>query len=376
MVDIDRLLQAVVQAGASDVHLAVACPLVARVNGALKMMQSAGEVAAQDMEDILRTIAPAARVQAFYQEKELDFSYGHPGLARFRVNACYQRGTISLCFRVLPAEVPSVEQLGLPKVCMDMVQQMRGLVLVTGATGSGKTTTLAALVNHLNETRSCRIITLEDPIEYLHLNKKCMIIQREMGNDTDSFSEGLRRALRQDPDVIMVEEMRDLESIALAITAAETGHLVLATLHTNGAAECVERLVGVFPAEQQQQILFQLSIGLSAVIYQMLLPRIDATGRIATIEVLVGTPAIRNLIRQNQISQIGSYMFMGSQYGMQTTEQALVSLIQRQVVSKEEAFARTPDRATLEKLLDLEGIEVPSELRSASAEAARSRAAS
>ena len=171
--------------------------------------------------------------------------------------------------------------------------------------------------------------------------------------------------------------MRDLESIALAITAAETGHLVLATLHTNGAAECVERLVGVFPAEQQQQqILFQLSIGLSAVIYQMLLPRIDATGRIATIEVLVGTPAIRNLIRQNQISQIGSYMFMGSQYGMQTTEQALVSLIQRQVVSKEEAFARTPDRATLEKLLDLEGIEVPSELRSASAEAARSRAAS
>ena len=376
MVDIDRLLQAVVQAGASDVHLAVSCPPVARVNGSLKMMHSAGEVSEQDMEEVLRTIATPERVETFYREKELDFSYGHPGLARFRVNACYQRGTISLCFRVLPAEIPSVEQLGLPKVCTDVIQQLRGLVLVTGSTGSGKTTTLAALVNHLNESKSCRIITLEDPIEYVHQNKRCMIIQREMGSDTDSFSEGLRRALRQDPDVIMVGEMRDLESISLAITAAETGHLVLGTLHTNGAAECIERLVGVFPADQQQQVQFQLSIGLSAVIYQMLLPRIDVQGRIATVEVLVGTPAIKNLIRQNQITQIGSYMFMGSQYGMQTTEQALVSLIQQQVVSKEEAFARTPDRATLEKLLDLEGIEVPAELRAATPDVARSRATS
>ena len=267
-------------------------------------------------------------------KKSWTYSYSQPGLARFRVNVCYQRGTIGLSFRVLPPEIPSPEELGLPPACLGLVKQLQGLVLVTGPTGSGKSTTLATMVNHINKTNSCRIITLEDPIEFLHQNKRSMIIQREMGGDTHSFRESLRRVLRQDPDVIMVGELRDLESISLALTAAETGHLVLATLHTNGAAESVERMVGVFPAEQQQQAQFQLSLGITGVFFQALLPRSEGKGRIAAFEVLVGTTAIKNIIRQNQIAQIGSYMVMGAQYGMQTLEQSLVDLVQRGVVSK------------------------------------------
>ena len=363
MVDIDKLLQAVVEAGASDLHLAVSNPPVVRVNGGLKIMQREGNLTQQDMEDILQAIISRENLAAFQQDKELDFAYGRAGLARFRVNASYQRATISLSFRILPPDIPAPEKLGLPSVCLALASQLRGLVLVTGPTGSGKSTTLAAMINHLNETTSCRIITVEDPIEFLHRNKRCMIIQREIGRDTHSFSESLRRALRQDPDVVMVGELRDLESVSLALAAGETGHLVLGTLHTNGAAESIERLVGISPAEQQQQVQFQLSIGLTAVIYQTLLPMSGGRGRVAAFEVLVGTTAIKNLIRQNQIAQIRSYMFMGGQYGMQTLEQALVGLVQKGLVSREEAFARPPDRATLEKLMELEGIDVPAELR-------------
>ena len=210
---------------------------------------------------------------------------------------------------------------------------------------------MAAMVDHLNATNSIRIITLEDPIEFMHLNKRSMIIQREIGGDTNSFSESLRRALRQDPDVIMVGELRDLESVSLAITAAEAGHLVLGTLHTNGAAESVERLVGIFPAEQQQQIQFQLSTNIAGVIYQTLMPRLEGKGRIEAFEVLVGTNAIRNLIRQNQMSQIRSYMFMGGESGMLTLEQSLSRLVQEGVISRQEAFSRAPDQATLDQML-------------------------
>ena len=365
MVDIDRLLQGVVEAGASHIHLAVGTPPVARVNGYLKMVQGGGPLTQQDLEGVLQSIATREKLTAFQQDKELDFCYGRSGVARFRVNACYQRGTISLALRILPAEIPTAEQLGLPSACLDFVSQLRGLVLATGPTGSGKSTTLAAMLNHINETTSCRIITLEDPIEFLHRSKKSMIIQREIGDDTHSFNESLRRALRQDPDVVMVGELRDLESVSLALAAAETGHLVLATLHTNGAAESIKRLVGIFPGEQQQQVQFQLSIGISGVIYQALIPRAEGKGRIAAFEVLVGTQAVKNLIRTNQIAQIRSYMFMGGQYGMQTQEQALVGLMKNGLVSKGEAFSRAPDRAVLEKLMDLEGLEVPAELRSA-----------
>ena len=315
---------------------------------------------------MLLAITSKENVDTFHREKELDFAYGRPGLARLRVNACYQRGTISLAFRVLSEQMPTPQELGLPPICLDFVSQLRGLALVTGPTGSGKSTTVAAMVNYVNETTSCRIITLEDPIEYIHQNKKNMFVQREIGGDTLSFSESLRRALRQDPDVIVVGEMRDLESVSLALSAAETGHLVIGTLHTNGAAESIERLVGIFPAEQQQ-VQFQLSIGITGVIYQALLPRASGKGRIAAFEVLVGTMAVKNLIRTNQIPQIRSYMFMGAQYGMQTLEQSLLALLKSGDVGIDEAFAWAPDRATLEKLMDLEKLDVPSELRAAPA---------
>ena len=349
--NIEKLLQTVVEVGGSDLHMAVANPPVVRVNGELKMVQADGPLTAGSIEEALKEIVSEEDFSSFRRDKELDFSYGQPGLARFRVNASYQRGTVSLCFRVLPPEIPSVDQLGLPPVCVELLGQLRGLVLVTGATGSGKSTTLAAMVDHLNANNSIRIITLEDPIEFLHLNKRSMIIQREIGGDTHSFSESLRRALRQDPDVIMVGELRDLESVSLAITAAETGHLVLGTLHTNGAAESVERLVGIFPGEQQQQIQFQLSTSIAGVIYQTLLPRLGGKGSIAAFEVLVGTNAIRNRIRQNQMSQIRSYMFMGGETGMQTLEQSLTRLVQDGLISRQEAYAQAPDQATLDKML-------------------------
>lgn len=351
MIDLLPLLQAVVKAGASDLHLAVGNPPVARVNGELKIVQKDTAMTDQDMEEILGTLTTPENMAAFHRDKELDFSYTAPGLARFRVNACYQRSSIGLSLRILPAEVPTAKELNLPAVCLDLVSQLKGLVLVTGPTGSGKSTTLAALVNHLNETTSCRVVTMEDPIEYVHRNKRCMIIQREVGADTHSFSASLRRALRQDPDVIMVGELRDVESVALALSAAETGHLVLGTLHTNGAAECIERLVSITPAEQQQQVQFQLSLSMAGIIFQALLPKLEDKGRVAAFEILVGTTAIKNLIRQNQLTQITTYMFMGGEYGMQTLEQSLASLVQGGLVSREEAISRASDRTTLEKLL-------------------------
>ena len=367
MVEINKLLETVSQAGASDLHLAVGNAPVARVNGELKMVQAAGALVPQDAEEVLRAVASPEQLAEFEQSKELDFSYSLPGVARFRVNASYQRGSISLSFRVLSSEIPDAKQLNLPPICLTLASQLKGLVLVTGATGSGKSTTLAAMINHINENQSCRIITLEDPIEFVHPNKKCMVIQREVGADTHSFKEALRRALRQDPDVIMVGELRDLDSMSLAITAAETGHLVLGTLHTNGAAECIERIVGIFPADQQEQVQYQLSIGLAGVIFQSLMPTADGKGRVAAHEVMVGTSAIRNLIRQNQIAQIKSFMFMGGDAGMQTLEQSLAGLVQRELISREEAYTRSPDAATLDRLLGTEdGVSDPSgRLRSA-----------
>ena len=372
MLDINLLLRNVVEAGASDLHLAAANPPVVRVNGALKMVQGGSDLTQQDLEQVLDTVAPARSVAAFKEDKELDVSYELPGVARFRINACYQRGTISLSLRVLAAVIPTPEELGLPASCLRIVERQISLVLVTGPTGSGKSTTLAALLNHINSNVSCRIITLEDPIEFVHHNKKSMVIQRELGGDTHSFSESLKRALRQDPDVIMVGEMRDADTVSLALAAAETGHLVLGTLHTNGAPESIERIVGIMPADQQAQAQFQLSIGLTSVAFQSLIPRASGQGRVAAFEIMSGTPAVRNLIRQNQINQIRSYMFMGAQYGMQTLDQALAALMKEGTITQEEAFARTPDRATLEKLMELEGIPLPPELKGSLGAAARS----
>ena len=367
MVDINKLLETVSQAGASDLHLAVGNAPVARVNGELKMVQAAGALVPQDAEEVLGAVASPEQVAEFEQSKELDFSYSLPGVARFRVNASYQRGSISLSFRVLSSEIPDAKQLNLAAYLPYPGQPAKGVG--AGDWGHGQ-----RQVHHPGGHDQPHQREPELPHHHPGGPHRVRAPQQEVygysaggGSRYHSFKEALRRALRQDPDVIMVGELRDLDSMSLAITAAETGHLVLGTLHTNGAAECIERIVGIFPADQQEQVQYQLSIGLAGVIFQSLMPTADGKGRVAAHEVMVGTSAIRNLIRQNQIAQIKSFMFMGSDAGMQTLEQSLAGLVQRELISREEAYTRSPDAATLDRLLGTEdGVSDPSgRLRSA-----------
>ncbi|HUV52140.1 MAG TPA: PilT/PilU family type 4a pilus ATPase, partial [Dehalococcoidia bacterium] len=257
--------------------------------------------------------------------------------ARFRINAFMQRGTLSLAIRRVSFEVPTIEELGLPPICRPLVEKPSGLILVTGRTGTGKSTTLAAMIDHLNNTQARNIITVEDPIEYLFQDNKCVIAQRELGHDTNSFAKALRHVLRQDPDVILVGEMRDLETISTAITAAETGHLVLSTLHTSSASQAIDRIIDAFPPHQQEQIRLQLSLVLEGVLSQVLLRRTSSKGRVAAVEIMIGTDAIRNLVREGKTEQITTYMQTGSQYGMQTLDQALQNLIKSRLVSPQEA---------------------------------------
>ena len=264
--------------------------------------------------------------------------YSIRGLARFRINVFVQRGTISLAIRRVPFEVPTIDELGLPAICKSLALKPRGLVLVTGRTGTGKSTTLAAMINHLNKNEARNIITVEDPIEYVFLDEKCMIAQRDLGSDTKSFANALRHVLRQDPDVILVGEMRDLETIATAITAAETGHLVLSTLHTPNAAQAIDRMIDVFPPHQQEQIRLQLSLVLEGVLAQVLLRRASGKGRVAAVEIMLGTDAVRNIIREGKIEQMPTYMQTGSQFGMQTMDQALQNLVRSRLVTAEEAL--------------------------------------
>jgi twitching motility protein PilT len=340
------MLRAAIEKEASDLHLAVPNHPVLRVKGALQSLQEFPALTPQHMEALLAVVLDPAVRDAFSQSRELDFSYSVPGMARFRVNAGFQRGSVSLSFRAVAHQVPSLEGLGLPEICTELASRPRGLVLVTGPTGSGKSTTLAAMVDHVNKNFSRRIITMEDPIEFLHTNQRSMVLQRELGSDTLSFASGLRHALRQDPDVIVVGELRDAETMAIALTAAETGHLVLSTLHTNGAAQSVERIVEVYPGNQQPQVRVQLSMVLEGVVFQLLLPRADGAGRVVAAETLVGTPAVRNLIRTGNLAQITTYMQTGARYGMQTLDSALASLVSRGLVSPEDAraFARDPSQ--------------------------------
>ena len=284
----------------------------------------------------------------------MDFSYSLHRIARFRVNVYKDRGTVAAAFRLIPARVPTIEELGLPSVLIELTRKPRGLILVTGPTGSGKSTTLAAMVNQINNERACHIITIEDPIEYLHRHKLSIINQRELGQDTKSFAGALRSALREDPDVILVGEMRDLETTALAITAAETGHLVMATLHTNNAAETVDRIIDQFPAAQQEQVRVQLSNCLVAVISQQLLPRHGMPGRVAAVEVMICTPAIRNLIREAKAHQIPSIIQTSANVGMQTMDQALRDLYKRGLISYEEALSRAMNPDELKKMIHAE----------------------
>ncbi|MEN6413513.1 MAG: type IV pilus twitching motility protein PilT [Veillonellales bacterium] len=337
-----QLLREAVERKASDLHITVGVPPVLRLNGNLIHLDYP-KLLVDDTEALLEEITTEEQRHRFQAQGELDFSFAITGLSRFRVNAFKQRGSVAIVTRVVSETVPTLDQLGHPEVLKTLARKSRGLVLVTGPTGSGKSTTLAAMIHLINQERDCHIITLEDPIEYLHRHNRSIVNQREIHADTQSFANALRAALREDPDVILVGEMRDAETIGTAITAAETGHLVLTTLHTGDAAQTIDRIIDVFPPYQQQQIRLQLSMTLQGIVAQQLLPRLDGTGRVASMEILVATPAIRNLIREGKSHQIPSVIQTGAKFGMQAMDNSLRDLYRRGLVSQEEALVRALD---------------------------------
>jgi twitching motility protein PilT len=324
---IEVLLEQVIARGASDLHVTTGVAPVVRVNGRLQRLEGFSRLSPADTQRMLYRILSTEQQQHFEINRQLDFAYSVPGLARFRVNVYFQRASIGAAFRLIPTEIRSVEELGLPSILHTFVDKPRGLVLVTGPTGSGKSTTLAAIIDEINATRSDHILTVEDPIEFLHRHKMCIVNQREIGPDATTFAEALRGALRQDPDVILLGEMRDLETIATALTAAETGHLVFATLHTQDAPSTVDRLIDVFPAAQQEQVRVQIAATLQGIVTQTLVPTADAQGRVAALEILLPDDAVRNLIRQAKAEQIYSVMQTNTGKGMQTLEQSLADLV-------------------------------------------------
>ena len=338
--NIDDLLRELVQKEASDLHLRVGEPPVMRVHGDL-MRTSYPVLTPNDTEGIARQLLVGERLTRFEEFMEADLSYSLPGVSRFRVNFFRQRGHIGAVMRAIPIKIKTIDDLGLPTVTKELALRPRGLVLVTGPTGSGKSTSLAAMIDHINVNTKKHIITVEDPIEFLHQDKMCAVEQRELGMDTHTFNDALKHVLRQNPDVILVGEMRDLETIALAITAAETGHLVFATLHTTDAPQTVDRVIDVFPPEQQQQIRMQLSVTLLSVLSQTLLPRADEKGRIAAFEVMVCTPAIRALIREGKTHQMYTDIQTGADFGMISLDQYLLDLIKRRLIKYEDALAKS-----------------------------------
>jgi len=349
--DIDGLLRIVVERKASDLHLKAGSLPVLRIDGRLVRCGDTEALTPEETKEAFEQVTTKEEREEFARELELDFSYSIQGLSRFRVNAALQRGTIILAFRQIYWTIPTIEELGLPQVCKVLALKPDGLILLTGATGSGKSTTLAAMIRYLNERESRRVVTIEDPIEYLFKDKECFISQRELGADTKSFARALKRAFRQDPDVILVGEMRDLETIGTALTAAETGHLVLSTLHTPSAPQAIDRIIDVFPPHQQGQIRAQLSIALEAVLYQALVPRADGNGLVVVAEVMMGTTAIRNLIREGKTYQMPNVIQTGSEHGMQTLNQALRDLYQRGVISQEVALTSSNNPEELRELI-------------------------
>lgn len=334
---VEELLQRAFDLGASDIHITVGVPPILRINGRLNRYGEEG-MTPDETERLAKEMVPDSKWDEFQQKGEMDFSYSLPGVSRFRVNAYHQRSCMSLAIRVIPTEIPSLEQLKMPGVLKKIAEKPQGLVLVTGPTGSGKSTTLAAMIDFLNKHMSKHIITLEDPIEYLHNHHKCIIDQREVGFDTGDFASGLRASLRQDPDVILVGELRDLETIATAITAAETGHLVFGTLHTSDAPSTIDRIIDVFPGEQQTQIRIQLASVLLSVISQRLFPTADGQGRRAATEILISNPAVGNLIRNEKIHQIQNVMQTSRASGMQTMMMSIRELLNNGVISREQAM--------------------------------------
>ena len=320
------LLQATVAAGASDLHLTVGRPATVRRDGYLVNFEGVPHLEGAEIERIVFSLLDERKVAELKENHQVDFSFGLPDIGRFRANAFYQRGTLALALRVVPFRVRSLEELGAPWACTDLLNKPYGLVLVVGPTGSGKSTTLAAMIDRINEERPCHILTIEDPVEYLHNHKTAMVNQREVGTDVASFTDGLRSALREDPDVVLLGEMRDLDSIAITLSLAETGHLVFATLHTNDASQALDRIVDVFPAERRDQIQIQLAGALQGVISQRLIA-VEGGGRVAAYEVLMGTDAVRNLVREGKSRQMRNVISTGQKDGMQTIEMDLARLV-------------------------------------------------
>jgi twitching motility protein PilT len=337
------LFELMEQKGASDLHLKSAAVPVLRINGDLVPVPGLNPLSAQDLKSAFQAMTTQSQQEDFHNNKELDFSHQTRQGVRFRVNASLQKGEISLALRQVAQEIPSLDSLGLPEICQALALKKQGLVLVTGPTGSGKSTTLAAMIDHLNLREARRIVTVEDPIEYLYQDKQSFITQRELGSDTNSFATAAKQALRQDPDVILVGEMRDPETMAACITAAETGHLVMSTLHTNNAPQSIDRIVDSFPPYQQNQIRMQLSLTLLAILSQRLLPRLDGQGRVPVVEVMVANNAIRNLIREGKTHQMISIMQTGADQGMQTIDRALQRAYQQGLISLEDALPLVTD---------------------------------
>lgn len=347
---LDDLLRLAAERGASDLHLSSSLAPMIRVDGQL-IATEYRPLAPRDIQRFIYDILSNEQIQWFEKTRELDFSYGVRGAGRFRVNVYRQRGSIGAAMRAIPSEIPSMEELGLPLILKDLVRKNSGLVLVTGPTGSGKSTTIATMLDCINTERNCHIMTIEDPIEYLHNHKRSMVNQRELNTDTDSFENALRAVLREDPDVILIGEMRDLETIASALTLAETGHLVFGTLHTRNAPQTIDRVVDVFPPHQQDQIKVQLSNTLEAVIAQQLIPRIGG-GRFAAVEIMVATPAVRNLIREGKTHQIYSTIETGAELGMRTMDKVLAEACRNEIISREDAISRAADRDNFLRLLN------------------------
>ncbi len=352
---IDTLLEAAVARGASDLHLTAGTPPVIRIHGELGPLDGFPALDGDGIRELVYRILTTEQQKRLELDRQLDFSHGVSDLARFRVNAYMQRDSFAAAFRVVPNELRTLEELGLPNSLHQLAELPRGLVVVTGPTGSGKSTTLAAVIDEINRTRRDHIITIEDPIEFLHRHKRCIVNQREVGTDTHGFADALRAALRQDPDVILLGEMRDLETISTALTAAETGHLVFGTLHTQSASGTIARIIDVFPAAQQDQIRAMIAGSLQGVVTQTLLPTVDGHGRVAALEILVPDDAIRNLIRQNKVEQIYSYMQTGSRNGMLTLEQSLADLVVRGIVAPDQAIGASSRRQELVALVQHTG---------------------